>query len=154
MRATSDGTDLDQEMMRRSIALAVMAGKSGNTPVGCVVTLERQIVAEAEERSPNGKDPFAHAEILAVAKAMGTVGRLKMAEATLYTTNEPCFLCSYAIREARIGRVVFAVETPGIGGATSDHPILSANNIDRWNTPPQIEQGLLEAEYRQTTEGR
>lgn len=144
-----DGTDFDQEMMRRSIDLAVLANKSGNTPVGCVVTLAGQIVAEAEELSPAGKDPFAHAEILAVAAAMGAVGRTGLSEATLYTTNEPCFLCSYAIREARINRVVFAVETPGIGGATSDYPILTAHDIDRWNTPPQIETGLLAVEYRQ-----
>ena len=137
----------DQRMMRRCIELATSATKVGNTPVGCVITLEGQIVAEAEERSPAGSDPFAHAEILAVVAALRAAGRTKLSHATLYTTNEPCFLCSYAIRETQIGRVVFSVESPGVGGATSDYPILKARDIDRWRTLPQIEKGLLAAEY-------
>ena len=104
-------------------------------------------MAEAEEQSPSSGDPFAHAEILAVAAALRSVNRKGLARATLYTTNEPCFLCSYAIREARIARVVFAVESPGVGGATSAYPILKAADIDRWGAPLQIEQGLLAAEY-------
>ena len=112
-----------------------------------MITLGGRIVAEAEEQSPSGSNPFAHAEILAVVEALGAVGRTKLRRATLYTTNEPCFLCSYAIREARIARVVFAVESPGIGGATSAYPILTASEIDPWGPPPRIEQGLLAAEY-------
>ena len=138
----------DREMMRRCIDLAVSAKQSGNTPVGCVIALEGRIVAEAEEQSPSGSNPFAHAEILAVVAALRAGSRKRLARAALYTTNEPCFLCSYAIREARIVRVVFAVETPGVGGATSAYPILKAADIDRWGAPPRIEQGLLAAEYR------
>ncbi len=138
----------DQRMMRRCLDLAASAAASGNTPVGCVITIEGRIVAEAEEQSPAGSNPFAHAEILAVVAALRAVSRTKLPRATLYTTNEPCFLCSYAIREARITRVVFSVETPGVGGATSAYPILKAREIDRWGPPPQIEEGLLAAEYR------
>ena len=72
------------------------------------------MVAQGEEQSPSGSNPFAHAEVLAVAAALRSVNRKGLARATLYTTNEPCFLCSYAIREARIARVVFAVESPGL----------------------------------------
>ena len=115
--------------------------------MGCVITLGDRTVAKAEEQSPAGSDPFAHAEILAVVDALAAVSRTSLRQATLYTTNEPSFLCSYAIREARIARVVFAVESPGIGGATSAYPILKAAEIDRWGSPPRIEQGLLAAEY-------
>ncbi len=137
----------DQQMMRRCIELAASAKGAGNTPIGCVITLETEIIAEAEEQSPAGSDPFAHAEILAVVAALRAAGRTKLSQATLYTTNEPCFLCSYAIREAQISRVVFSVESPGVGGATSDYPILKARDIDRWRILPQIEKGLLAAEY-------
>ena len=142
-----DDTTFDQRMMRQCIDLAVSAKRSGNTAVGCVITLGDRIVAKAEEQSPAGSDPFAHAEILAVVDALVAVSRTSLRQATLYTTNEPCFLCSYAIREARIARVVFAVESPGIGAATSAYPILKAAEIDRWGPPPRIEQGLLAAEY-------
>ena len=152
MRTIPDSPDFDHRMMRRSIDLAISARRAGNSPVGCVVTLGRQIVAEAGERSPAGPDPFAHAEILAVTDALGNVGRTKLSEATLYTTNEPCFLCSYAIREARISRVVFAVESPGIGGVTSNYAILTARDVDRWELPPETEKGFLASEYEQIRE--
>ena len=138
----------DRRMMRRCIDLAASATRSSHNPVGCVITLEQRIVAEAEEQCPASNDPFAHAEILAVVTALRAASRTKLPRATLYTTNEPCFLCSYAIREAQIGRVVFSVESRGVGGATSKYPILKAGGIDRWGTPPQIEKGLLAAEYR------
>jgi tRNA(adenine34) deaminase len=140
----------DQQMMRRCIELAASAKKSGNSPVGCVITLETEILAEAGELCPAGRNPFAHAEILVVAAAMEAAGREKLPLATLYTTNEPCFLCSFAIRESRIGRVVFSVVTPEIGGATSRYPILSARDLTRWGAPPRIEQGLLADEYDKT----
>ncbi len=139
---------IDEQMMRRCLDLAASSAKSGNTPVGCVITNERQVVAEAEELCPAGSDPFAHAEIVAVAAALKATGRGKLPLATLYTTNEPCFLCSYAIREAGIGRVVFAVETKGVGGATSEYPILKAHGIERWGAPPRIDSGVLAGEYR------
>ncbi len=137
----------DERMMRRCIELAASAKQSGNTPVGCAITIQERILAEAEEQSPAGSNPFAHAEILAVVAALQTVGKTKLLGATLYTTNEPCFLCSYAIRETRISRVVFAVKAPGVGGATSAYPILKAAGIDEWGSPPQIAKGLLAAEY-------
>ena len=139
----------DEQMMRRCIDLAASASGSGNSPVGCVIALDGKILAQAEEQSPAGEDPFAHAEILAVRVALRTVNRTALERATLYTINEPCFLCSYAIREARIGCVVYAISTEGIGGATSEFPILNAKAIDRWGSPPRIESGLLVAEYRQ-----
>ena len=67
----------------------------------------------------------------------------QLPEATLYTTAEPCFLCSFAIREFRIGRVVIGSATPEIGGATSLYPILSAGDISRWGDPPTIVWGIL-----------
>ena len=137
----------DERMMRRCIELAASAKGAGNTPVGCVITLETEIIEEAEEQSPVGSDPFAHAEVLAVVGAIQAGDRGKLPRATLYTTNEPCFLCSYSIREARIGRVVFSAVTPEIGGATSEYPILSARDIARWGAPPRIEKGLLAGEY-------
>ncbi len=71
--------------------LAASAATSGNTAVGCVITLEGRVVAEAEEQSPAGGNPFAHAEILAVVAAMQALSRTKLPGTTLYTTNEPVF---------------------------------------------------------------
>jgi tRNA(adenine34) deaminase len=64
----------------------------------------------------------------------------------LYTTAEPCLLCSFAIREARIERIVIGTSVPHIGGATSPYPILSAADVPPWGAPPTIVWGVLQKE--------
>ncbi len=128
----------DERFMRRCRELADRARRAGNTAVGSVVTLEGRVVAEAEETVPGGPDPFAHAELVAVRRAMAQLGRKRLGRATLYTTKEPCLLCSFAIREARIGRVVIEAPTAEIGGVTSRYPILPAGDVARWGPPPEI----------------
>ena len=129
---------LDEIMMRRCIDLAKSAKRAGNTAVGALLVIGERVAAEAGEEAPAGDDPFAHAELLVVRRAFQKLRRKQMPEATLYTTAEPCFLCSFAIREFRIGRVVIGSATPEIGGATSPYPILSARDVSRWGAPPTI----------------
>lgn len=130
--------DIDARHMDRCRALAEQARRAGNTPVGSVLAVGSDIVAEAEEAVPSGPDPFAHAELLAVREAMHRLGRTLPEDATLYTTHEPCFLCSFAAREAGLRRVVIAERTPDIGGVTSSHPILVADDVARWKEPPVV----------------
>ena len=131
-------TEVDALHMDRCRKLADEARRAGNTPVGSVVVVGTEPVAEAAEAVPSGPDPFAHAELVAVRKALIRLGRPLPDGATLYTTNEPCFLCSFAIREAGIGRVVIAAATPETGGVTSSHPILVTNDVSRWKEPPVV----------------
>ena len=81
----------DRQMMRRCIELAASAKESGHSPVGCVITIEIEMIAEAGELCPGGSDPFAHAEILAVAAAMRVTGAERLPGATLYTTKRAVF---------------------------------------------------------------
>lgn len=130
--------------MRRCLELARTAKAIGNTPVGSLITIDGEIVAEAEELTPNGPDRFAHSEIEVVRRASIRLGRKQFPEATLYTTAEPCFLCSYAIREARIERLVIGRSTPHVGGGTSCYPILMAPDVEIWGPPPNVVWGVLE----------
>ena len=131
-------TDIDARHMDRCRVLAIQARTAGNTPVGSLVAVGNNVVAEAEEAVPSGPDPFAHAEVLAVREAMTRLGRPLPVAATLYTTNEPCLLCSFAVREVGIRRVVMAAPTPDIGGVTSSYPILAADDVPRWGEPPIV----------------
>ncbi len=135
---TGSVTERDRRLMLRVSELAAEAGRAGNTAVGTIVAHGDRILAEAEEETPDGPDPFAHAELVAVRRAMAAEGRRHLPEATIYTNVEPCFLCSYAIREARIGRVVIGRPTPEIGGVSSRYPLLTANDIDRWDRAPDV----------------
>lgn len=128
----------DNRYMQRCSELAERAREEGNVAVGSVIVLEDAVLAEAEESVPTGPDPFAHAEFVAVRSALQRVGSEPLREAVLYTTNEPCLMCSFAIREAGIGRVVIEEPTREIGGISSEYPILVADTISRWGPPPEI----------------
>lgn len=131
-------TAFDLQMMRRCIELAKQAKTKGNTAVGSLITVNTDIIAEAEEETPAGPARFDHAEVLAVLRACEQLNKTTLPEATLFTTAEPCFLCAYAMREARIGRVVIGSPTPHIGAATSQYPILLASDIPPWGNAPDV----------------
>ncbi len=138
-----DQKDLDHRLMMRCLELAVDARRVGNTPVGSLVAIGSEIISEAAEATPAGPDRFAHSELIAVERALRRLGKKHAPEATLYTTTEPCFLCTYAIRETRIGRIVIGGTVPEIGGVTSSYPLLLADDISRWGTPPEVVWRLI-----------
>src|SRR5918993_920738 len=70
-------------------------------------------------------------------------GRKDRAGAVLYTTAEPCFMCGYAIRQLRVGLVVYGMDTPVIGSVTSIHPILTDPALDGWRPAPTVIGGVL-----------
>lgn len=137
---------LHEQYMRRCIELAEIAHKHQNTPVGSIVVFDRQIVGEGIEALPKGNDITGHAEVLACQAAIDKLGNKSLAGATLYSTAEPCFMCSYVIRSAAISLVVYGSKTPEIGGATSIHPILTDERLSGWRPAPSILAGVLENE--------
>ena len=135
-----------EQFMRRCIELAEIARSQGNTPVGSIVVLDREIVGEGIEDLPAGVDVTGHAEILACQAATDQIGSTRLAGATLYSTAEPCFMCSYVIRQCEVSLVVFGVDTPNIGGITSSHPILTDMSLSGWRPAPRVLAGVLQNE--------
>lgn len=138
--------DKDLEFMNQAIRLARMARDRGNTPVGSVVVCPGGIVAEGMEAVRSEKDLTAHAEVKAVREACRLLDSLDLTGCTLYMTAEPCFMCSYVIRSARISRVVTGRGVPNVGGISSNHPILTDPEIPNWPRPPAVVTGVLLAE--------
>src|SRR6266508_3165488 len=114
----------DQEAIERCIELARVSAQRGNHPFGSLITRNGALVAEGENLVITELDPTAHAETVASRNACRAVGSLDLTGCTLYTSCEPCWICSTAIRETNISRVVFAAPGPTIGGYSSPHPIL------------------------------
>lgn len=137
---------MHEVFMRHCIELAQQARAQGNTPVGALVTLNEQVIAKAREQVPAGLDVTGHAEILAVRRACDTQQSSDLSSCTLYSTAEPCWMCSYAIRETGIRRVVFGARTPDVGGVSTRYPLLSDHLIAVWSNPPEIITGVLEAD--------
>ena len=145
---TDEITKTDEVLMRRCIALARIARQRADAPVGALVVRDGQVVAEASERVDSALDVAGHAEVVAVRRACQTLGTLDLTGCVLYTNAEPCFMCSYAIRQTGIGRVVIGAEVPAVGGVTSRYPILVAADIPGWPAPPVISNGVLRDECR------
>src|SRR5580692_9744179 len=99
----------DKEMMGRCLELSRIAVQKGEYPFATIIALEGKIVAEAINRSVRDGDVTRHAEVIALSEAQKTIGREHLCRATLYTNVEPCAMCAYCIREAWVGRVVYAI---------------------------------------------
>ena len=94
--------------MQRALALAQDAAAHGDVPIGAVLLgPDGQVLAEAgNERELTG-DPTAHAEVLALRRAVEHGGEWRLEDTTLVVTLEPCAMCAGAIVNARVGRLVF-----------------------------------------------
>ncbi len=92
--------------MRRCLELAQAAKARGDVPVGSLLVKDNVILAEAGERLPASLDIAGHAELLAIREACAVLNTLDLSECALYTTAEPCWMCSYLIRDCAylIGR--------------------------------------------------
>jgi tRNA(adenine34) deaminase len=116
--------------MQAALATARRGGELGEVPVGAVVMGDGALLAEAHNECEARKDPTAHAELLAIQRALAASGVERLSDATLYVTLEPCAQCAGAIVLARVGRVVYGAADPkaGMAGSVGDllrHPALN-----------------------------
>jgi tRNA(adenine34) deaminase len=111
--------------MRRALELASEAAAAGEVPVGAVVTLGDEIVAETRNAMRGSNDPTAHAEMEAIRAAGATLGASRLDDCTLWVTLEPCAMCAAAISVARLQALRFAAEDPK-GGAVVHGPRIFA----------------------------
>lgn len=137
----------DVEFMQLALEQAKQAMAILEVPIGCVIVDEENVViSSAYNKVENHKDAMSHAEILALKKASQVVGDWRLTGATLYTTVEPCLMCSGAVILSRVKRVVYGCKDARHGGAGSltdlfalDHPI---HKVD-------VVGGVLENEARE-----
>ena len=132
----------DETYMREAMALAEEAAAEGEVPVGCVITLDGEIVGRGRNRRETGKSALAHAEIEAIHDACCRLGGWRLWQCTLYVTLEPCPMCTGAIINARIPRVVYGAKDPKAG---SCHSVVNLFDLP-YNHKPEVESGVLEEE--------
>jgi tRNA(adenine34) deaminase len=137
-------------MMQRAIALSVTSGDAGEYPYGVVICNAGVVVAESINRVAHDKDVTRHAEVVAISAAQKALATVSLDDCTIYVSAEPCAYCCYAIRESRIGRVVYGLSSPHMGGV-SKWPVLTDKDIsdtmpEVFAAPPQIVAGFMAAE--------
>jgi tRNA(adenine34) deaminase len=133
---TPHSTDRDLLFLRRAIQLANQAEGEGNLPIGAVIVLSGEIIAEGRNTiwSPVF-DGTRHAEMEAI-RAVPPELWAQSAEMTLYTTLQPCLMCASTILIHHIGRVVF--------GARDDWGGVDADLTD---LPPFFRQALASTRW-------
>lgn len=136
------------QYMEKCLQLARKARSNGKTGVGAIVIRDGQIVGEGVEGDNALPLQLAHAEILAITQASSILATRDLSDCSLYTTVEPCMMCSYLIRSTRIKEVIFGVDAGSVGGATSRYPILTADDIDKWGKPPVVISGVMDRACR------
>ena len=103
---------VDLRLVRRSIQLAADARAHGNHPFGALLARDGKILLEAENTVYTGHDVTNHAETNLVRLAVQTYDFAFLEGCVLYTSTEPCAMCSGAIYWSGIGRVVYACSSP------------------------------------------
>jgi len=116
--------------MAEALEEARKAASNGEVPVGAVVFRDGAVVARAHNESIARVDPTAHAELVAVQRALRALQTDRLTDCTLYVTLEPCAQCAGAIVLAKVGKVVFGAYDPkaGMAGSIEDllrHPRLN-----------------------------
>jgi tRNA(adenine34) deaminase len=129
--------------MRAALRLAERAARLAEVPVGAVLTIEGRIRGAAHNETGLRCDPTAHAEHLAIQRAMVATWSDRLPGSTLYVTLEPCAHCAGAIILAKVDRVVFGAWDPKAGMAGSIHDLL---RHPRLNHRVEVIGGVLEEE--------
>jgi len=123
-------TPADLAGMEAALRVALAGSIREEVPVGAVVVREGELIAEAHNEMVRRGDPTAHAELLAIQRALAKLGADRLTDATLYVTLEPCAQCAGAMVLAKLGRVVFGAYDgrAGMAGSVFDvlrHPRLN-----------------------------
>ena len=101
-------TQDDIGYMERALRFARQgAAKPGASPIGCVIVLDGKVVAEAHNEVGIRHDPTAHAEMVAIRQACASLGQDDLRGATLYSTLQPCGMCTMASIWSHVSRVVY-----------------------------------------------
>jgi tRNA(Arg) A34 adenosine deaminase TadA len=129
--------------MRRALDLAAEAAAAGEVPVGAVVTLREEIIAERRNAMRGTTDPTAHAEMEAIRAAAAKLGDSRLDECTLWVTLEPCAMCAAAIAIARMKALRFGAEDPKGGGVVHGPRIFAQPTCHH---RPDVLGGIGEAE--------
>ena len=133
----------DEKFMKKALHQAKRAAAIGEIPIGCVIVRDGKVIARGFNQRRSKKTTLAHAEMIAVDKASRKLGDWRLEGCTMYVTLEPCQMCSGALVQSRIDRVVIGTMNPKAGCAGS---ILNLLRMPEFNHQVEITTGVLQEE--------
>jgi tRNA(adenine34) deaminase len=129
--------------MQAALRLARAASVREEVPIGAVIVADGETLAEAHNETVQRRDPTAHAELLAIQRALLKTGADRLPFATLYVTLEPCAQCAGSVVLAKVGRIVYGTPDLRVGMAGSVYDLL---RHPRLNHRPEVVGGLMAEE--------
>lgn len=136
----------DEKYMKLALKQAQKAYDLKEVPIGCVIVQNGKIIGRGYNRRNTDKNTLSHAEITAIRRASKKVGDWRLEDCTLYVTLEPCQMCSGAIIQARIPKVVIGCMNPKAGCAGS---VLNILQMPEFNHQTDTVTGVLKEECSQ-----
>ena len=133
---------IDEKFMREAILLAKEAADDDEAPIGAVIVRDGEIVGRGRNRREKDKNALGHAEIEAINDACKTLGGWRLIGCTMYVTLEPCPMCTGAIINSRIERVVFGAYDKKAGSCGS---LINLFDLP-YNHKPLLSGGFMEEE--------
>lgn len=132
----------DTHWMHLALEEAKKAAALGEIPVGAVIVRGQQLIARAHNRRELDQDALAHAEILCIRQACQALHSWRLSGCELFVTLEPCPMCSGAIINSRLDRVVYGAKDPkaGCAGSVADLFVMPFNHT------PIVRSGILQEE--------
>ena len=134
---------MDEYYMSLALAKAREAYLLEEVPIGCVIVYKGRVIGRGCNRRMTDKNVLAHAEIIAINEACTFMGDWRLEDCTLYVTVEPCPMCSGAILQARIPRVVYGTPNVKAGCCGSIYNMLDE---PRFNHRAEITAGVMQTE--------
>lgn len=132
----------DIKYMKAALNEAKKAAKIKEVPVGCVIVHNDKIIARAYNKRELLNKATAHAEILAIEKASKKLNSWRLEDCTMYITLEPCVMCSGAIIQARVPKVIYGALDSRFGTHVSKINLFDV----KFNHTVDIKGGILEEE--------
>jgi tRNA(adenine34) deaminase len=132
--------------MKEALVLAKQAGDAGEVPVGAIVVCDDKMIGRGSNACLAMNDPTAHAEVMALRDAANNIQNYRLENCSLYVTLEPCTMCTGAVLNSRIRRVVYGASEPRTGAAGSVLDVFSNKTV---NHQTQISRGVLAEESAQ-----
>ena len=139
----------DERWMRKALALAKTKGHDpSDTPIAAIIVLNGKQIGAATNQTIETYDATAHAEMLAIRVAGKALKNMDLQKATLYSTLQPCGMCSMASIWAKVGRIVYGVGRDDVHRMYFEDKHLDAMDFvaDAWRDDLSIDGGCLRRE--------
>lgn len=106
---------MNKYYMNIAIKEAKKAYKYEEVPVGAVIVKDNKVIAKAYNKKEKTKNVTKHAEIIAISRACKKLKNWRLEDCEIYVTMEPCMMCSGAIDQSRIKKIVYGVKNENYG---------------------------------------